>query len=103
MSGSSLPLVSWASGSSARPRRKATEVHATGVPMVSMRGDAGADQEGHGRRDEAAEEVAKAKALPRHSVRYCSGSHSVYTEKFAPPTPRKKRQTRNQNSALSPM
>jgi len=34
-------------------------------------------------------DVAKANALARHSVRYCSGSQSVYMAKFAPPLPRK--------------
>ena len=45
------------------------------------------------------EEVANANALARHSVRYCSGSQSVYTQKLAPPIPRKKRQITKGTSA----
>ena len=47
-----------------------------------------------------AKDVEKAKALARHSVGYCSGSHRVYTEKLAPPRPRKNRQTKNNGKAL---
>ena len=40
-------------------------------------------------------EVAKANALARQSVAYCSGSHNVYIAKLAPPTPSVKRTIMN--------
>src|ERR1051326_2378917 len=44
-------------------------------------------------------DVANAKALARQSVVYCSGSHSVYIAKFAPPRPRKNNTRKNHASA----
>jgi len=46
-------------------------------------------------------DVVNANALARHSVAYCSGSHSVYIAKFAPPMPRKNKQTKNHRSACA--
>ena len=53
------------------------EVSATGVPMVCMRATPAPTRKVMPAARKRPKEVAKAKALPRHSVRYCSGSHSV--------------------------
>ena len=45
-------------------------------------------------------ELVKPIALPRHSVVYCSGIQSVYSAKFAPPSPRTKISTKNGISAF---
>ena len=40
-------------------------------------------------------ELMNAIALARQSVGYCSGSHSVYIAKLAPPNPSRNMQTKN--------
>src|SRR5262249_18191983 len=75
--GRSLPRVSTASGSIAIPMRNAIEVRATGVPIVCMRETPAPTRNVMPAAAKRPMDVANAKALPRHSVRYCSGSQSV--------------------------
>src|SRR5262249_38825565 len=94
-SGSFCPRVSTPQGNRKMPTRNASEVKATGVPMEAMRPTAQPTRRVTPAPRKRPEEVAKPKALPRHSVRYCSGSHSEYMAKFAPPKPSTARLARN--------
>ena len=96
--GSVCPLVSWPKGNSSKPTTKASEVSATGVPMVWKCATPAPTKNVNPAPRNLPTEVAKANALPRHSVGYCSGNQSVYMAKLAPPRPRKNRHTKNRFS-----
>src|SRR6185437_14419832 len=86
-SGSVFPLVSTPHGSRKIPARNAIDVSATGTPMVPILPiDQPISSVTPAARNRP-NEVANPNALARHSVRYCSGSHSAYMVKFAPPNP----------------
>src|ERR1700690_412820 len=98
-SGRGCPLVSTPKGSKTRPRKNASEVNATGVPIVPIEETPAPTRKVMPAPIKRPDGVANPKALARHSVRYCSGSHNEYIAKFAPPTPWKNRMVRNQGSA----
>src|SRR3954471_16109611 len=75
--GRGRPRVSVPRGRRARPTRKATEVRATGTPMVWKRATPAPTRKVIPAPANRPTEVAKAKAVARHSVGYCSGSHRV--------------------------
>src|SRR5271163_2422723 len=100
--GKVCPRVSAPSGVSSRPMAKAIPVSATGVPTEPKWRTPAPTRKVIPAPAKRAKEVEKAKALARHSVGYCSGSQSVYTEKLAPPKPRKKRHTKNHGRAAAP-
>jgi hypothetical protein len=97
--GSARPRVSSPKGSSSNPITNAIEVIATGVPIVWKYWTPLPTRNVMPAPAKRPTEVANANALARQSVEYCSGSQSVYIAKFAPPTPRKNRQTMNGRSA----
>src|SRR5690348_4850790 len=96
------PRVSAPKGMSNKPIANAIEVNATGIPSEPYRWTPAPTRNVIPAPAKRAIEVENANALARHSVGYCSGSHSVYTAKFAPPNPRKKRQTKNHGNAAAP-
>src|SRR5208283_4785754 len=100
--GKVCPRVSAPKGVSTSPMAKAMPVSATGVPIDPKCRTPAPTRNVIPAPANRANEVEKAKALARHSVGYCSGNHSVNTEKFAPPSPRKNRQTKNQGNPFPP-
>src|SRR5689334_3972120 len=96
------PRVSVPKGTSSKPIAKAIDVSATGIPSEPYRCTPAPTRNVIPAPANRAREVENANALARHSVGYCSGSQIVYTAKFAPPNPRKKRQTKNHGNAAAP-
>src|SRR5207244_11071579 len=92
--GKRRPRVSSLSGTRRSPITKARAVDATGIPIEPTWRTPAPTRNVIPAPQKRAKEVANAKALARHSVGYCSGSHSVYTEKLAPPKPRKNSHTK---------
>src|SRR5208282_1228414 len=99
--GSVCPFVSCPNGSTSSPTAKAMEVSATGMPIVWKCLTPAPTRNVKPAPKNLPTDVAKAKALPRHSVGYCSGSHNVYMAKLAPPSPRNHRATKNQVNAYA--
>src|SRR5436190_3631215 len=98
--GSVLPRVSSPKGRRSRPTKNAIEVSATGVPMVWKYVTPKPTRKVMPAPTNRPADVAKANALARQSVGYCSGSHSVYIAKLAPPRPRKNSTMKNGASAF---
>src|ERR1700731_268962 len=69
--------VSTANGISSNPKANAMEVIATGVPSDPKCRTPAPTRKVIPAAPKRANEVEKAKALARHSVGYCSGSHRV--------------------------
>src|SRR5215472_7800857 len=97
--GRGLPFVSLPQGSKARPGRNASDVSATGIPIVPKCETPAPTRNVAPAATNRPADVAKENALARHCVRYCSGSQSVNTQKLAPPTPTRKSAAINETNA----
>src|SRR6185295_17325648 len=97
--GSGFPLVSSAKGRKNSPIANASAVIATGTPRLPYDATPAPTRNTMPHPTNLPTELVKPMALPRHSVVYCSGIHSVYIAKFAPPMPRRNTIMKNNGSA----
>src|ERR1700757_840187 len=89
--GSGFPAVSSPKGKRASPSMNATQVSATGAPILWKYETPAPTRNVIPAATKRPIEIASANALARHSVGYCSGSQSVYIAKLAPLNPKKGR------------
>src|SRR5206468_2537550 len=101
--GSGWPFVSSPKGSRTSPSRNAIDVSATGTPRVLKWPMPAPTRNTIAQPTKRPIELVNPIALPRHSVVYCSGIHSVYIAKFAPPRPRRNTIAKNVGSAFGVM